>query len=1064
MKDLIEITLDFETYYCKKSKYSLAAKGMTYEKYIRDEKFEVIGLAVKVGNRNTEWLSPHEIQDWINHVEVAYGWENVRLIAQNAVFDASILGLKFNVYPGQIADTMLMSKAVQQWDGNSLDVITRQLRAKYGWVCVQNNDGTAWVGSATGENEQLKQFAVDKGTEVHDADGKHLDDFTDEDYEAYAQYCIIDVDLTWSAYRFFLDYYGFPEQEIDVMTTSIEMYTYPVMELDTKVLEEVKANVNQLREESLARAGVTLEEVRSDAKFAEALMKLGVEPPTKINTKGEIKYAFAKKDLEFLKLLEHEDEGVRELAQARFDNKSSQAVTRVEDFLSKAERGKLCVGIEYYGARTGRFGGFEGNLQNLNRNKVVGKDTPYGRLVFYKGKADRFMKLGEDGKVLLARAGWVENDEDELHEVGLRDSVKAPKGKTLVVNDLSQIECVSGDSIVLTDSGLKKICDISTSDLVFDGVEYVKHDGVMFKGVKDVIEYCGVVGTPDHIVYTRDGEPISLDQAAFSKTELSTGGSEWEKVWEMAGDEQTYTVDDTDDQSLVSMPMWFGASSFSKRFEKRLIHRLSKVRQRKRESLRRLTEKTLQSVACQVQRLTRKGEGRQIYKQNLRECGKSVQELRRICPLYVGARPERGLFWLGARPYRHERTLRKGKPSFCNARAKRTNKGLQRYGYLQWRNDVCIEVCKNLCTALSPRQCEQNGTRWTNSGRNNLAFKHQKTGALGIQGRTNDTFRVHSQIQQQEGRGYASTTGSEATRFTKLGNPIIGTIPVYDIINCGVRHRFCCNGVIVSNCRVLAYAAPEQWVLDAFVAKKDIYKAQASKSFGVPYEEITKSMRFVGKSQILGLGFQAGENGLRVVLGKRSEDFSSEELQGWVKSYRASVPNIVAFWRKYKAVLRAMVQGTSVSIDDKGILQLEGNCVVLPNGMKLVYRSIRCEKNENGFDQYVYWGRNIRTKKPDWENTFEGRMVENAVQALARIVLTTQMGWIKAEFRKRGWSRDDAHLAMQVHDELIVCCREDIAEEVLEIMQHYMAKPPHWASDLPLGSDGDIAKRYGCAK
>lgn len=705
MKDLIEITLDFETYYNKKSKYSLAAKGMTYEKYIRDNKFEVIGLAVKVGNRNTEWLSSHEIQDWINHVEVAYGWENVRLIAQNAVFDASILGLKFNVYPGQIADTMLMSKAVQQWDGNSLDVITRQLRTKYGWICVQNNDGSTWVGSATGKNEQLKQFAVDKGTEVHDADGKHLCDFTDEEYNAYAQYCITDVDLTWSAYRFFLDYYGFPEQEIDVMTTSIEMYTYPVMELDTKVLEEVKANVNQLREESLARAGVTLEKVRSDAKFAEALMKLGVEPPTKINTKGEVKYAFAKKDLEFLKLLEHEDEGVRELAQARFDNKSSQAVTRVEDFLSKAERGKLCVGIEYYGARTGRFGGFEGNLQNLNRNKVVGKDTPYGRLVFYKGKVDRFMKLGSDGKVLLARAGWVENDEDELHEVGLRDSVKAPKGKTLVVNDLSQIEC-----------------------------------------------------------------------------------------------------------------------------------------------------------------------------------------------------------------------------------------------------------------------------------------------------------------------------------------------------------------------RILAYTAHEQWVLDAFVAKKDIYKAQASKSFGVPYEEITKSMRFVGKSQILGLGFQAGENGLRVVLGKRSEDFSSEELQGWVKSYRASVPNIVAFWRKYKAVLRAMVQGMNVGIDDKGILQLEGNCVVLPNGMKLVYRNIRCEKNENGFDQYIYWGRNIRTKKPDWENTFEGRMVENAVQALARIVLTTQMSWIKAEFRKRGWSRDDAHLAMQVHDELIVCCREDIAEEVLEIMQHYMAKPPHWASDLPLGSDGDIAKRYGCAK
>lgn len=1064
MKDLIEITLDFETYYDKKKKYSLASQGMTYEKYIRDPKFELIGVSAKVGSRNTEWLCLHEIQDFVDHIEVAYGWDNVRLIAQNAVFDASILGLKYNVYPGQIADTMLMSKAIQQWDGNSLDVITRKLREKYGWICVQNDDGSAWVGQAVGENEQLKPFAVDKGTEVHDADGKKLQDFSDEEYEAYAQYCITDVDLTWSAYRFFMDHYGFPEQEIDVMTTSIEMYTYPVMELDKKVLEEVKANVNQLREESLARAGVTLEEVRSDAKFAEALMKLGVEPPTKINTKGEVKYAFAKKDLEFLKLLEHEDEGVRELAQARFDNKSSQAVTRVEDFLSKAERGKLCVGIEYYGARTGRFGGFEGNLQNLNRNKTVGKDTPYGRLVFYKGKADRFMKLGEDGKVLLARAGWVENDEDELHEVGLRDSVKAPKGKTLVVNDLSQIECVSGDSIVLTDSGLKNICDISTSDLVFDGIEYVKHDGVMFKGVKDVIEYCGVVGTPDHIVYTRDGEPISLDQAAFSKAELSTGGDEWKKFWEMASAEQTYTVDDESNQSLVSMPVWFGASSGSWRPKKRSFYRVSEVRECKRKGLRGFTKKTLQSVACQVQRTTRESEGGQVYEPNL--CGrrKPLQKLRRICPLYVGTRSERGLLWLGTRPYRHQRSLRKGKPSIRNARTKRANKIMQRYGYIQWGNDVGIEVRKKLRSTFSFRQCEQNGTRWTNTRRNNLAIRNAKTGALDIQRRENDASRVHSQVQQWESGGDAPTPNDKSTRFTKLGNPIIGTIPVYDIINCGVRHRFCCNGVIVSNCRVLAYTAHEQWVLDAFVSKKDIYKAQASKSFGVPYEEITKSMRFIGKSQILGLGFQAGENGLRVVLGKRSEDFSSEELQSWVKSYRASVPNIVAFWKKYKYVLKAMVQGVSVDVDDKGILQLEGNCVVLPNGMKLVYRKMRVDKNERGFDQYAYWGKNVRTKKPDWENTFEGRMVENAIQALARIVLTTQMSWIKAEFRKRGWSRDDAHLAMQVHDELIVCCREDIAEEVLEIMQHYMAKPPHWASDLPLGSDGDIAKRYGCAK
>lgn len=702
---MITITLDFETYYSKKEKYSLSAKGMSYEKYIRDPRFEVIGLSVKINDRPTEFLAPHEIKNWLDHIEIAYGWDNVRLVAQNAVFDATILGLKYNIYPSQVADTMLMSKAIQRWDGNSLDIITRNLRDIYGWICIQQEDGTTWNGLAVGDNEQFMPYATDKGTEVHNADGKHLVDFTDEEYEAYANYCNTDVDLTYSAYKFFMDHYGFPDEEIDVMTTAIEMYTYPVMELDEKVLLEVKEDINAHRDRSLAKAGVTLEEVRSDAKFADALRILGVEPPTKINTKGETKYAFAKKDLEFLRLLEHENDDVRELAQARFDNKSSQAVTRVEDFLSKSSRGPLCVGIEYYGARTGRFGGFDGNLQNLNRNKLVSKDTPYGKLVFYKGKADRFVKIDDDGKVYLAKAGWVDNNEDELHEVGLRDSVKAPKGKVLVVNDLSQIEC-----------------------------------------------------------------------------------------------------------------------------------------------------------------------------------------------------------------------------------------------------------------------------------------------------------------------------------------------------------------------RTLAYIAGEQWVLDAFVDKKDIYKAQASKAFGVPYEEVTKSQRFIGKSQVLGLGYQAGVNGLKVVLGKRSEEFDDAELQSWVNSYRASVPNIVGFWKKYKAVLGSMVCDVTVPVDDKQILNMDGDSVVMPNGMKLVYRNIKCEKNERGFSQFYYWGRNVRTKKPDWEATFEGRMVENCTQALARIILTTQMNWIKEEFKKRGWTREDAHLAMQVHDEVIVCCREDIAEEVLEIMQDCMSRSPDWAKGLPLGSDGDIAKRYGCAK
>lgn len=703
---LTVITLDFETYYSKKKKYSLSAKDMTIEKYIRSDGFEVIGLAVKVGKRPTEFLAPHEIEDWLKHIEIAYGWENVRLVAQNGRFDFAILGWKYGVYPQSLCDTMLMSRALQLWDSHSLDSITRNLRDRFGWVSYYSQDGDLACAYATGEDEFLLEFAIDKGTEVHDADGKHLMDFTDEEYDAYAEYCKTDVDLTYSAYCFFKHEMSYPEAEITAMTITLEMFTYPVMELDLKVLAEVKRDVDEHRQASLDRAGITLTEVRSDSTFAEALRRLGVEPPTKLNKKGEVKYAFAKGDLDFLKLLEHENEDVVDLVQSRLDNKSSQVVTRVQNYIDTAQRGKLASPIEYYAARTGRAGGADKlNVQNMNRNKLVSSATPYGKLVFYEGKADRFIELGEGNKVYLARRGWVSNDEDLLHEVGLRDSIKAPPGKVLVVNDLSQVEA-------------------------------------------------------------------------------------------------------------------------------------------------------------------------------------------------------RNLPWL----------------------------------------------------------------------------------------------------------------------------------------------------------------AGEQWVLDAFVAKQDIYKATASRSFGVPYEEITKSQRFVGKSQVLGLGYQAGIAGLKKVLGKKSEEFSDEELQSWVNSYRASVPNIRRFWKTCENALKAMVSGTQVAIDVHGLFYTDGCSIVSPSGLRLQYPKMHIRKGERGYDEYWFWGRDATTKKPAWEKTFGGKIAENLTQHIAGYQLKYQMGLIVNKFRERGWSRDDAHLAMQVHDEVVCCCRSEIAEEVLEIMQYCMKQVPPFCKGLPLGSDGDIATRYGCAK
>jgi hypothetical protein len=52
------ITIDFETYYDRE--FSLSK--ITTEEYVRDRRFEVIGVGVKVDEEKTEWFSGTEAQ------------------------------------------------------------------------------------------------------------------------------------------------------------------------------------------------------------------------------------------------------------------------------------------------------------------------------------------------------------------------------------------------------------------------------------------------------------------------------------------------------------------------------------------------------------------------------------------------------------------------------------------------------------------------------------------------------------------------------------------------------------------------------------------------------------------------------------------------------------------------------------------------------------------------------------------------------------------------------------------------------------------------------------------
>jgi len=77
-------TLDFETYYAQD--YSLSK--MTTEEYVRDSRFEVIGLAIKKNDKVTKYLSDAElIKRLLSHID----FSDSAILCHNTMFDGAIL-------------------------------------------------------------------------------------------------------------------------------------------------------------------------------------------------------------------------------------------------------------------------------------------------------------------------------------------------------------------------------------------------------------------------------------------------------------------------------------------------------------------------------------------------------------------------------------------------------------------------------------------------------------------------------------------------------------------------------------------------------------------------------------------------------------------------------------------------------------------------------------------------------------------------------------------------------------------------------------------------------------
>lgn len=334
--------IDYETYFS--SDYSL--RGMTTREYILDPRFEVIGASLAIDDESPRWYDEADLKEKLAELD----WSDIQHASHNTIFDGSITQWHYGHRPKFWVDTMGMAQAVLTAHTGSA-----ALKAVASYVSRGKDSGA------------LLNMRGRRGADI---------DRDSADWERYTTYANEDVATCRDLYYLLKAFV--PMREMHIIDILIRMYVDNDLRLDGEIINESLGEIRAEAAAALSRAGVPNKDVlRSRDKFAALLKSRGVTPPTKTSpATGETTYAFAKNDIEFAKLLEHEDPAVVALVEAKLNASSSLEETRSKRFsnLARLPGAVLNVPLRYSAARTHRFGGSDNlNMQNLPRKSPLRK-------------------------------------------------------------------------------------------------------------------------------------------------------------------------------------------------------------------------------------------------------------------------------------------------------------------------------------------------------------------------------------------------------------------------------------------------------------------------------------------------------------------------------------------------------------------------------------------------------------------------------------------------------------------------------------------------------------------
>jgi len=312
------------------------------------------------------------------------------------------------------------------------------------------------VDASVSLKAMAERYAVGvKGTEVDDAKGMRRADFSTDSLARYAEYCRNDVELTYAIFQKMM-VAGFPKSELKLIDLTLSMFIHPVLRLDTEALTlHLIDTVAQKKAHLVSALGAIGEE--------ELMVKLLVgDTETQVEVRKTLmsnpKFALMLKSL-----------GVEAPTKiSPTTGKPTLAFSKTDEAFKEL--------LEHDDVR----------VQALCAARIGTKST------LEETRTQRFIDISNRGLFPVPLKYYAAH-------TGRWGGCLVDDTKVTVYNTCNGVET-------------KRIVDVLLDDLVWDGEAFVEHEGVVFSGFSEVIEWDGVTGTEDHVVFTNAGE-ISLRDA-----------------------------------------------------------------------------------------------------------------------------------------------------------------------------------------------------------------------------------------------------------------------------------------------------------------------------------------------------------------------------------------------------------------------------------------------------------------------------------------------------------------------------------------------------------------------